>query len=108
MLQCILIDDWCSLRVFCYKNNVNHVSNECWHVETGVYDGIPVKGRGLNPAHEDEGPQPVFDANTNRNVTAIGTQTAFLHCKVKDLGIKLVSVFSPVLLPYILLPYFCQ
>jgi len=57
----------------------------------GGYDGIPVKGRGVNPAHEDEGPQPVFDVKAQRNVTAIGSQTAFLHCKVKDLGIKVVS-----------------
>ena len=54
---------------------------------------IPVKGRGSNPAQEHEGPQPYFDvADADRNVTAIATQTALLHCRVKDLGIKAVSV----------------
>jgi hypothetical protein len=52
---------------------------------------IPVKGRGPNPAQEHEGPQPYFDIDFQRNVTAISTQTAFLHCRVKDLGLKAVS-----------------
>ena len=53
-----------------------------------------MKGRGSNPAQEHEGPQPFFDADVVRNVTAIATQTTFLHCKVKDLGLKAVSLFS--------------
>lgn len=60
---------------------------------TGMSDVIPVKGRGSNPAQEHEGPQPYFDADVQRNVTAIATQTAFLHCRVKDLGVKVVSSF---------------
>ena len=59
----------------------------------GMGDVIPVKGRGSNPAQEHEGPQPYFDADVQRNVTAIATQTAFLHCRVKDLGVKVVSSF---------------
>ncbi|EFX74240.1 hypothetical protein DAPPUDRAFT_57343, partial [Daphnia pulex] len=35
--------------------------------------------------------QPYFDIDFQRNVTAISTQTAFLHCRVKDLGLKAVS-----------------
>ena len=58
-------------------------------------DVIPVKGRGPNAAQEHEGPQPYFDADVQRNVTAIATQTAFLHCRVKDLGGKAVSFFLP-------------
>lgn len=59
----------------------------------GSGETIPVKGRGSNPAHEHEGPQPYFDPDVQRNVTAIATQTAFLHCRVKDLGVKAVRNF---------------
>ena len=54
---------------------------------------IPVKGRGINPAHEHDGPQPYFDNDVARNVTAVASQTAFLRCRVHDLGHKSVSFF---------------
>lgn len=69
------------------KRIVNIVKNSI----PGLSDVIPVKGRGPNPAQEHEGPQPYFDLDVQRNVTAIATQTAFLHCRVKDLGGKAVS-----------------
>lgn len=50
-----------------------------------------MKGRGVNPAHEHDGPQPYFDNDVARNVTAVASQTAFLRCRVHDLGHKSVS-----------------
>lgn len=74
------------------KGTVLKINNLFFYI--GMSDVIPVKGRGSNPAQEHEGPQPYFDADVQRNVTAIATQTAFLHCRVKDLGIKVVSSFD--------------
>ncbi|XP_057366639.1 zwei Ig domain protein zig-8-like [Daphnia carinata] len=84
--------EWFGLVFFLYSASghlslVSSASNSLY----GSSDLIPVKGRGPNPAQEHEGPQPYFDVDFQRNVTAISTQTAFLHCRVKDLGGKAVS-----------------
>lgn len=90
-------------KIETYRNEFLQCSCEVYHYLVKIYiavfilclgvgDVIPVKGRGSNPAQEHEGPQPYFDVDVQRNITAIATQTAFLHCRVKDLGVKAVSI----------------
>lgn len=55
-----------------------------------------MKGRGINPAHEHDGPQPYFDDDVPRNVTAVASQMAFLRCRVHDLGHKSVSAVRAI------------
>ncbi|KAG5684224.1 hypothetical protein PVAND_013462 [Polypedilum vanderplanki] len=55
-------------------------------VENNFYDS-----NNINQNFSSETRQPYFDFSVTRNVTTRVGQTAFLHCRVEDLGDKLVS-----------------
>lgn len=75
--------EWLALVLFLLSNYgwVSSASN------TVLYG---FEGRGSNPRLED-GDIPFFDVNIQNNITAIALETAFIHCRVKDLGVKTVS-----------------
>lgn len=55
-----------------------------------------VKGSTQNPNSLDSGarPGPYFDKAASKNVTALLGKTAYLNCKVKNLGNKSVGFFE--------------
>ncbi|KAK2718505.1 hypothetical protein QYM36_005739 [Artemia franciscana] len=54
-------------------------------------DSIPLQGREVDPNRDREEPQPVFDPRSHRNITALAGQSAYLECRVFNLGGRAVS-----------------
>jgi hypothetical protein len=52
--------------------------------------------------------QPYFDFNVPRNVTTAVGQTAFLHCRVEQLGDKGVSERCNIFIPFINKPLYFE
>lgn len=66
------------------------------YAEAGVASG---GGSGQNSLSSGAGPrgQPYFDAVAPRNVTALVGKSAYLTCKVKNLGNKTVRLTKNIL-----------
>ncbi|XP_065577257.1 zwei Ig domain protein zig-8-like isoform X1 [Artemia franciscana] len=54
-------------------------------------DSIPLQGRESDPNRDREGPQPIFDPRSHRNITALAGQSAYLECRVFNLGGRAVT-----------------
>ena len=70
-------------------------------------DGLPPaslsdeleRGGGVSVAGANG--EPVFDPTTERNVTVLVGRTAHLHCRVRFLGNRTVSIILPLISPFI-------
>ena len=60
-----------------------------YHAQRSV-EGSFHDSNNINQNFSSEPSQPYFDFSVTRNITTRVGQTAFLHCRVEDLGDKLV------------------
>lgn len=72
-----------SLSLFVYTNL------DPYHTQRSV-EGSFHDSNNINQNFSSEPSQPYFDFSVTRNITTRVGQTAFLHCRVEDLGDKLV------------------
>ncbi|KAL7026926.1 hypothetical protein ACKWTF_005237 [Chironomus riparius] len=69
---------------------IMNAKTDPYHAQRSV-EGTFHDSNNINQNFSSEPSQPYFDFSVTRNITTRVGQTAFLHCRVEDLGDKLVS-----------------